>query len=123
MSKYRSSVSRTSSESRDSVYGVKPTRSAKSTDTRRRSVRSTSAGAEASAESAASGKRVPQFPQKRASPTLAAPHTAHDSPKGVPQLMQKATPSGLGVPQTRQFMGSTGPGQWSRILPSPSQAS
>ncbi len=106
ISKYLSRVSRTSSESRDSVNGVNPTMSAKSTDTRRRSVRSVSAAGVVVGASApaVSGKRLPQVPQNRELPMRAAPQTAQASPKGVPQLMQNATPSGLAVPQTRQFI-------------------
>src|SRR4029079_6337895 len=94
--------------------------SRKSTETRRRSVPSELAGTAAVAASipGASGNRVPQLPQNRASPMRSAPQTAHVSAKAAQQLMQNATPSGFGVPQARQFMalrafGAGGP----RILP------
>jgi hypothetical protein len=46
---------------------------------------------------------VPQLPQNRAPPMRAAPQTAHVPANAVPQLMQKATASGLAVPQAGQF--------------------
>src|SRR5512141_1030911 len=101
-------MSRTCSASRPSANGVKPTRSANSTDTRRRSAVVTEGGAlVAAAVSEAVAvvpSAVPHLPQKRASGRLGSPQWAHVAASGLPQLSQKRPPAGFSAPQFEQFM-------------------
>src|SRR5262249_60095490 len=83
-----------SSASRDSESGVKPTRSAKSTETSRLSA----AGAEDStgpcAEARATACRAePHSPQNFSLPSMAAPQEEHARARGEPHSVQNFLPS------------------------------
>src|SRR5215213_2870800 len=95
-SKYPLSSSRTSSASRPSERVVKPTRSAKSTDTSRRSAVG-AAGARAGSAVAARG--VPHSPQKRWPGGFAAPQAEHVAVSSVPHSPQNFCADGFSVPQ------------------------
>ena len=94
MSKYRERSSRTSSASRVSDRGVKPTRSANSTDTTRRSVTASVIGGGGAAEGAFSPRGVPHSLQKRASEAFGVPQEGHGWRSGAPQLLQNFAPRG-----------------------------
>src|SRR5579872_5165837 len=96
-SKYAERSSRTSSASRPSESVVKPTRSAKSTDTRRRSA---AAAGRAGAASAARG--LPHSPQKRAPGSFGEPQAGQARASGAPHSPQNLRPSAFSVPQEAQ---------------------
>src|SRR6266705_7980 len=107
LSKYRDSRSRTSSESRDSESAVKPTRSANSTETRRRSVAGPASDTEAVANRDAEGvaaRGEPHSPQNLLSPGLAAPQDGHVNASGRPHSLQNLRPDPFSVPQFEQIM-------------------
>ena len=83
---------------------MKPTRSAKSTETRRRSVGRLGAprggGGAGRRRSAASG--VPHSPQKRSSAVSGAPQDGQAAASEEPQLRQKRFPEGFSVPHEAQ---------------------
>ena len=85
---------------------MKPTRSAKSTDTRRRSATAIAMGGAAAAPGAGwamAGSSEPQFAQKWADGRLAWPHTGQPDASRVPHWMQKFAPAWLAVPQLSQI--------------------
>lgn len=96
---YRPSVSvmsvRSSSGSRCSASVVKPTRSAKSTVTMRRSPAIAATAAAAGAGTAASSILVPQDVQKAASAGKDAPHEGQLRSSDAPQLAQKRESGGF----------------------------
>src|SRR5690348_15692961 len=98
-SKYRESSSRTSSASRDSDNGVNPTRSAKRTETRRRSA----AGFSRVATGASAASGVPQSPQNASSGSFTAPQLGHASASGDPHREQNFRPGRFSVPHEGQF--------------------
>src|SRR5436189_6387974 len=101
-SKYRDSSSRTSSASRDSDSGVKPTRSANSTETRRRSATgaSTVAVAPVAAPLAdASPRGAPQSPQNLFPGGFSPPHVEQLIARALPQSLQNRLPAGFSAPQ------------------------
>src|SRR6266571_3898136 len=120
MSKYRVSSSRTSSESRDSDSAVNPTRSAKSTETRRRSVARSVDAADGARPVVA--ERVPTW-----SAPIGAPHssqnlacrrralaqTGHVRTRRSPHPSQNFASDRLSVPQFAQSTFS--PRRWTRI--------
>src|SRR5258706_3310755 len=120
VSKYFERSSRTSSESRDSDSVVKPTRSANSTDTRRRSAvgASTDEGASlGAADCAATGRSVtgvPHSPQKRSPAASGDPQLAHARAIGAPHWTQNFLPAAFSVPQVPQI--NAGPRADSRRL-------
>src|SRR3954465_8383565 len=112
-SKYRVSSSRTSSGSRDSEIGVKPTRSAKSTETSRRSGLASGAGGAGSAARGAGAVgtpasiRSPHSPQKANWGSLGVPHDGQARESRVPHDPQNLRPAGLSVPHAEQRMPPT----------------
>src|SRR4051794_34435411 len=109
MSKYRDSSSRTSSASRDSDSGVKPTRSQNRTEHTRRSV--TSAGERTASEEtglsaplrAAAGlgtaaNGVPHSPQNFCPASTAAPHDGQLAARPAPHSRQNRPVVGFEVP-------------------------
>jgi hypothetical protein len=85
---------------------VKPTRSAKSTVTSRRSATGASRVALAGAGSRAAESGDPQSPQKRFSGGFSAPHVAQTTASAVPQSPQKRFPAGFSAPQFGQITPS-----------------
>src|SRR5581483_1711770 len=81
------SSSRTSSASRDSESVVKPTRSAKRTETRRRSAAAVVTGA------AAPWSAAPHSPQNFSPPAIPAPQDGHACASAVPHSVQNFLPS------------------------------
>src|SRR3954447_5200197 len=106
-SKYADSSSRTASGSRLSDNGVKPTRSANSNDTIRRSDTGVTAGAEMSVVEGAGAavtvgaSSAPHSLQKRP-PETGALHCGHVTASGVPHSEQNFAPGRLTAPQPAQ---------------------
>src|SRR5579875_3808992 len=93
-SKYRERSSRTSSESLDSDRVVNPTRSAKRTETRRRSVCTTSAAATRAALRGRSGTiGLPHSLQNLAAEGTGEPHEGQERERGAPHSEQNLLPS------------------------------
>src|SRR5207244_7938693 len=101
MSKYRPRNSLTSSASCSSENGVKPTRSAKRTETRRRSAADVWVGSVWAAGCPV--RAVPQSPQNLASGRLEAPQLGHGADSGCPHVSQNFRPVGLSAPQFEQI--------------------
>jgi hypothetical protein len=85
---------------------VKPTRSAKSTETRRRS--DTAADAVAGTGEARGASAIPHSPQKRSPGSFAAPQCAHGSSSAVTYYAQKRLPGRFPAPHAEQLV-ITGP--------------
>src|SRR3954470_15175259 len=110
-SKYFVSVSRTSSESRSSAKGVKPTRSANKTLTRRRSAtvsfRAPGAFGATGAAAAGAAERVPSgvahSEQNFAFGRLTNPQLGHPDTSGDAHSMQNFAPGMFWVPQAPQI--------------------
>src|SRR5438874_13128169 len=88
VSKYRESSSRTSAGSRDSEIVVNPTRSAKRTDTRRRSAAGLSTGADVRTGTVASSSAAPHSPQNLSRASFGAPQEGHARARAVPHWPQ-----------------------------------
>ena len=84
---------------------MKPTRSANSTDTSRRSATAIPIGATVAPGTGcdSAGSSEPQFAQKWAPGRLAWPHTGHPAASRVPHWMQKLAPAWLAVPHVSQI--------------------
>src|SRR4051794_10867303 len=98
VSKYRDSSSRTSSASRDSDKGVKPTRSANRTEQTRRSASGANAGwpaPDAGAVTVASTD--PHSPQNFCAAPTGALQEGHVSARAVPHSWQNFPVAGLGA--------------------------
>ena len=120
-SKYRVSVSRTSSASRSAANGVNPTRSANRTETSRISATGASAGAAAAdspfdapgpattavpgAPGAAPWRPVPHSLQNRAVGAFVVPQLGHVPDSFIAQPLQNLAPLGFSVPQFEQITG------------------
>src|SRR2546422_5558493 len=107
MSKYRVSSSRTSSESRDSDSAVKPTRSAKRTETRRRSVARSPASAvvdalKVEAEMPESGE--PHSPQNFIQGVFGFAHEGQTTARERPHSPQNLRPASFSNPQFVQII-------------------
>src|SRR6478672_340564 len=103
---YFSSVARTSSGSRSSANGVKPTRSAKRTVTSLRSGDAAAAriGVVAfSSVAAGAPKAKPQLPQKRSFGSLVVPQLGQAAASPLPHSEQKRRPGRFSVPQLLQI--------------------
>ena len=100
VSKYAESSSRTSSGSRASESGVKPTRSQKRTEQSRRSATGTAAWAwrGTAAAAAAGSSGPPQWPQNLNPAVTGWPHDGQDCVSAAPHSPQKRMPSELVVP-------------------------
>src|ERR1700736_1738388 len=106
VSKYRVRTSRTSSGSRLSDRVVKPTRSAKSTDTTRRSV----AGMTVSPTPPVSGpsaRAAPQSPQNFSPGWFAPPQAGHATASGAAHWAQNLRPGRFSAPQREQTNTAT----------------
>src|SRR5690242_5314171 len=104
-SKYRERSSRTSSGSRDSESVVNPTRSAKSTETRRRSaagVLLAGPGAGVGPGTDVSVSAAPHSPQNFTVGPLAAPQEGHIRASGLPHSPQNLRPASFSEPQDEQ---------------------
>src|SRR4029077_5478728 len=99
-SKYRESNSRTSSASRFSESGVKPTRSAKRREKSRRSTVTVGR----SADLAGAARELPQSPQNRSPGSFAAPQSGHEIPSVVPHSAQTFLLARLSVPHAAQVV-------------------
>jgi hypothetical protein len=97
VSKYRERSPRTSSASRDSDSGVNPTRSAKRTETRRRSTDGTGAD-----PCTATSSGAPHSPQKRSPGSFAAPQAGQATASGVPHWAQNFRPDRFACPHAAQ---------------------
>src|SRR3954469_25929786 len=115
-SKYRLSVSRTSSASRPSENGVNPTRSANSTETIRRSAIGGRAGAApaaapdgvvAAARPGSVGIASPQDPQNLAFGSFGSPHAEQLVESGVPHSRQNRRDAAFVAPQLEQTIRSS----------------
>src|SRR5262245_38367040 len=107
VSKYLDRSSRTSSASRDSESVVNPTRSAKRTETRRRSAAcfsGTAGGGVAAAGASATSSELPQSPQNRFPGGFEAPHDAQTDASAFPQSPQNRLPAGFSAPQLGQVL-------------------
>src|SRR3954453_4609759 len=94
---------------------VKPTRSAKRTETRRRSATGASVLAGfAVVVAAAATSCVPQSPQKRWPGGLTMPHVGPGASSDVPQLPQNRLPLGFSVPQLGQVNAGSRAGKAER---------
>src|SRR5919201_798603 len=113
-SKYRERSSRTSSASRLSERVVKPTRSAKRTETRRRSAAGACRGGGVLGVAAAAVRAVPHSAQKRCPSAYGAPHDGHASASGAPHSTQNFAVATLSVPQLGQVIASNIPPVGSR---------
>ncbi len=111
-SKYRPRVSRTSSLSRPSAKGVKPTRSAKRMLTRRRSAAgSPIVDPPATTAPALDPSGAPQSPQKRLPGGFGAPQAAQFDARVEPQSPQKRFSGGFSAPHAGQVIGHLVAGQ------------
>ena len=97
---------------------MKPTRSAKSTETSRRSVAGSGSGAAATSAGAApvapaevadaaAASVAPHSPQKRTPGSFALPQVPHRTASGVPQAPQNFLPGPLSAPHDAQRIGQT----------------
>src|SRR6266542_1476921 len=108
VSKYPESSSRTSSASRDSESVVNPTRSANSTETRRRSAmadRGTGSARSRAGEAGAGPappSAAPHSPQTLCPGGFAEPQAEHVTCSGEPHSPQNFCPTGFSAPQLEQ---------------------
>src|SRR5215472_13662491 len=110
LSKYRASKSRTSSESRDSDSVVNPTKSAKSTETSRRSATGAAWAVGSGAGTAEPGpcddapSTLPHSPQNFWPGGFAIPHDGQASASGAPHSPQNFWPEGLSAAHRGQII-------------------
>ncbi len=102
VSKYVLRSSRTASGSRSSAMVVKPTRSVKSTVTRRRSASAAGLVASVLAGAASAASAWPQLAQKRASVRFASPQAEQLRDSAAPQWSQNRPPGRFSVPHPSQ---------------------
>src|SRR2546423_10325797 len=98
-------MSRTSSASRDSDREVKPTRSAKRTDTSRRSASEPGSPAASAATAAGSPSVAPHVSQKVSAEETGCPF-GHVSASVAPQARQNLASARLSTPQLEQVTGT-----------------
>src|SRR6266542_803567 len=107
VSKYRVSRSRTSSASRLSERLVNPTRSAKRTDTSRRSAAGAAEGwgwaLGTTSDGAVAARGDPHSPQNFTVVGFGAPQFAQTRASGVPHSPQNLRPGSFSVPQAEQI--------------------
>src|SRR5206468_1654218 len=103
VSKYRDSSSRTSSASRLSEREVNPTRSANSTDTRRRSAEGGSRGG---SRRPVPRSGVPHSPQNLTPGSLGEPQDGQATASGLPHSPQNFRPGEFTAPQLAQVTTS-----------------